>query len=53
MSRRTTTHADGTISVRDAIVWTVPRAGYWSVAVGERKRRRSLRTTTQIGGGRR
>lgn len=50
MSRHLTHRPNDSMSVKDAIAWTAPRAGFWSVSVAARRRQRVLRRTR--GGGR-
>jgi hypothetical protein len=49
MSRRHAPGADDTIGIRDAIAWTVPRAGFWSAANAARQQQRSLRLRARRG----
>ena len=52
MSRRDASRSDDTIGLRDAIAWSVPRAGFWSVGVAARQRQRPLRLRADRGGAR-
>ena len=52
MSRRDTPRSGDSIGLRDAMAWSVPRAGFWSVGVAARQRQRPLRIRADRGGAR-